>query len=70
MKRWVEYSVPVLALVDCETRTVERVVIDDESTSAPQSLYDGDHQRLDFSPGDLAIRIAESVEWPAWSVGF
>lgn len=81
MRAWVEYNVPVLALVDTDSGEVERVVQVDEETRASGLVF---VVHEEGGPGDelvsategqgnlraKAIATAEDGEWPAWEAGF
>ena len=71
----VRYVVPVVAVVDVASRTVRRVVVDDE-----RIRFDDDKVRFEtetslrgaalLAVSSDAIAIAESVTWPRWEFGW
>ena len=71
----VRYVVPGVAVVELATRTVTRVIVDDEA------IHLADEQEVaepdDAPPGpaeraaiDAAIEVAETVSWPGWEFGW
>ena len=67
------YRVPVVAVVDTETGKIERVIVDDVSISKPEYCETSDDCRAlpdKNRHAQRAVKIAESQEWPAWSIGF
>ena len=71
----VRYVVPVVAVVDVTSRTVRRVVVDDE-----RIRFDDDKIRFEsetslrgaalLAASSDAVAIAESVTWPRWEFGW
>lgn len=78
-KLTIEYTVPVVALVDTDTGAVERVVIFDEDVRlARRSTRGGDRlvvkdpetrKNVAVEDEKAVAAIAERAEWPAWEFG-
>lgn len=80
MELQVWYSVPVAAHVDTETGEVTRVVVIDEEIRLgnPDTKHPAWNVTLPDYSGPaptgvdetLAIRIAETADWPVWENGY
>lgn len=56
------YTVPVIAVVNLDTRKVDRVVICDEDIRLDA--------RSDVEAPTSAVDIAEEATWPGWEFGW
>jgi hypothetical protein len=70
----VPYKTNVFARVDTETRTVTRVIVDDEGAKVDPdyTVATPDGVEVPAEEGKRAIEIAEDPRgaWPAWEFGF
>lgn len=69
MRVQVIYNVPVIAVVDTEDGTVDRVWVSNEEISLNEKdspVEDGSLNSIDPDTAQKAIDIAENNEWPAW----
>jgi hypothetical protein len=69
----VEYRVPVIAVVDTQTRTIRRVVADGESISRDEDatlVLDDGVTPAEDEDAATALQVVETEEWPAWTHGF
>ena len=62
--------VPVYVVVDTEQRTVDQVVVDDESFSYDDKAVDVDGNEVAARLASRAKWIAEHNEWPGWDFGW
>lgn len=71
MRVYVDYTVPVHALVDTDTGYVERVSVCDEAIEATGAMFlrYSEEGPLTDEIKDKARRIADHEEWPAWDFG-
>lgn len=68
----IDYAVPVTVVIDTDTGTVERVVVEDEMVGLVVPHTGADDTGAEV-PEDLlrqAADIAEANHWPAWEVGW
>lgn len=74
MEAHVEYTVPVIAVVDLDEGTVTRVVVSDEEIKGPNEVLEavgvGAGRDLTGTEKTRAKQIAESTIWPAWDTGW